>query len=88
MVLLYVCISTRADFEKLMNISSYGTNVKVDTFNYGLLQSVVLIPGAIGYIAHNYLINEVKVLSVDNVTPTQETVQNRTYPLARNPLFQ
>jgi phosphate transport system substrate-binding protein len=27
---------TRADFEKFMSISSYGANVKVDAFNYGL----------------------------------------------------
>lgn len=78
---------TRADFERFMNISSYGTNVQVDTFNFGLLQSVVLDPGAIGYIAHVYVINEVKVLSVNNVTPTQQTVQNESYPLTRNLTF-
>lgn len=78
---------TRADFEKFMNISSYGANVKVDTFNYGLLQSVVLIPGAIGYIAHVYVINEVKVLSINNITPTQQTVQTGSYPLTRNLIF-
>ena len=78
---------TRADFEKFLNISSYGTNVQVDTFNYGLLQSVVLIPGAIGYVARVYVINEVKVLSVNNITPTQQTVQNGSYPLTRNLTF-
>lgn len=78
---------TRADFEKFMNIRSYGTNVQVDTFNYGLLQSVVVVPGAIGYIAHDYVIKEVKVLSVNNVRPTQQTVQNGNYPLTRNLIF-
>jgi phosphate transport system substrate-binding protein len=78
---------TRADFDKFMNIRSYGTNVQVSTFNYGLLQSVVVTPGAIGYIAHYYVINEVKVLSVNNITPTQQTVQNGSYPLTRNLIF-
>ena len=78
---------TRADFDKFMNIRSYGTNVQVDTFNYGLLQSVVVVPGAIGYIAHDYVIKEVKVLSVNNINPTQQTVQNGSYPLTRNLIF-
>lgn len=78
---------TRADFEKFMNIRSYGTNVQVDTFNYGLLQSVVVVPGAIGYIAHDYVIKEVKVLSVNKISPTQQTVQNGNYPLTRNLIF-
>ena len=78
---------TRADFEKFINIRSYGTNVQVDTFNYGLLQSVVVVPGAIGYIAHDYVIKEVKVLSVNNISPTQQTVQNGNYPLTRNLIF-
>ncbi len=75
---------TRADFEKFINIRSYGNQVQVDTFNYGLLQSVVTISDAIGYISHAYLTNEVKVLSVNNITPTQQTVQNGSYPLKRN----
>jgi len=78
---------TRADFERFLNISSYGTQIQVDTFNYGLLQSVVTIPDSIGYISHAYLINEVKVLSVNNITPTQQTVQNGSYPLTRNLIF-
>ncbi len=78
---------TRADFEKFMNIRSYGTNVQVDTFNYGLLQSVVVVPDAIGYIAHDYVIKEVKVLSVNNISPTQQTVQNGNYPLTRKLIF-
>ena len=78
---------TRADFERFLNISSYGTQVQVDTFNYGLLQSVVTIPDSIGYISHAYLINEVKILSVNNITPTQQTVQNGSYPLTRNLIF-
>jgi phosphate transport system substrate-binding protein len=48
---------------------------------------VVVIPGAIGYIAHVYVINEVKVLSVNNITPTQQTVQIGSYPLTRNLIF-
>ena len=59
----------------------------MDTFKYGLLQSVVVIPGAIGYIAHDYVINEVKVLSINNITPTQQTVQTESYPLTRNLIF-
>jgi len=79
---------TRADFEKfVMTNEPYGPNVQVATFNYGLLQTVAVTPGAIGYVAHDYLNNEVKLLTVDNITLTQQSVQNGNYPLTRNLLF-
>ena len=79
---------TRADFEKfVMTNEPYGPKVQVATFNYGLLQTVAVTPGAIGYVAHDYLNNEVKLLTVDNITLTQQSVQNGNYPLTRNLLF-
>jgi phosphate transport system substrate-binding protein len=79
---------TRADFGTfVMSHEPYGPNVQTATFNYGLLQQVAVTPGAIGYVAHDYLNNQVKLLTVNNVTLTQESVQNGSYPLTRNLLF-
>ncbi len=79
---------TRTDFEKfVMNNNTFASDVQVATFNYGLLQTVAVTPNAIGYIAHDYLNNEVKLLQVNNVTLTQQSVQNGSYPLNRNLLF-
>lgn len=79
---------TRADFENfIIRNETYGSNVQVATFNYGLLQTVAVTPNAIGYIAHDYLNDQVKLLAVNNVTLTQHSVQNGSYPLTRSMLF-
>ena len=45
-----------------MSHEPYGPNVQIATFNYGMLQMIAVTPGAIGYVAHAYLNNQVKLL--------------------------
>ncbi len=79
---------TRSDFEfYVMSHEPYGPNVQIATFNYGMLQMIAVTPGAIGYVGHAYLNNQVKLLTIQNVTLTQQSVQNGSYPLTRNLLF-
>ncbi len=79
---------TRADFNAfVMAYEPYGPNVQIATFNYGMLQMIAVTPGAIGYVAHDYLNNQVKLLNIQNITLTQQSVQNGSYPFTRNLLF-
>lgn len=79
---------TRADFENfVLDNNTFGSGVQVATFNYGLLQTVAVTPNSIGYIAHDYLNNQVKQLEVNNISLTQQTVTNGSYPLTRQLLF-
>jgi phosphate transport system substrate-binding protein len=50
----------------------------------GQVRSVVAeAPGAIGYISWGFVNDEVKVLAVDDVAPTADTIADGTYPLQR-----
>lgn len=83
-----VGLGTRADFENfVLDNNTFGSGVQVATFNYGLLQTVAVTPNSIGYIAHDYLNNQVKQLEVNNISLTQQTVTNGSYPLTRQLLF-
>ncbi|MGB9202278.1 phosphate ABC transporter substrate-binding protein [Methanobacterium sp.] len=79
---------TRADFENfILNNKSFESSIQVATFNYGLLQTVAVTPNSIGYIAHDYLNNQVKLLEVNDIPLTEQTVTNGSYPLTRQLLF-
>ncbi len=79
---------TRTDFQNLvLGGDTFGSSIQVATFNYGLLQTVAVTPNAIGYIAHDYLNNQVKQLEINNIPLTQQTVNNGSYPLTRQLLF-
>ena len=79
---------TRADFQNfVLGNNTFGSGVQVATFNYGLLQTVTVTPNSIGYIAHDYLNNQVKSLEVNNIPLNQKTVSNGSYPLTRQLLF-
>jgi phosphate transport system substrate-binding protein len=54
--------------------------------NLEVARIVAQTPGAIGYVGLGYLSDEVKALKVEGIIPSEETVRNETYPLAR-PLF-
>jgi phosphate transport system substrate-binding protein len=51
--------------------------------NNAVVTTVGDTPGAIGYAGLGYLNNEVKTLSVEGVTPSEKTVKEGTYRLAR-----
>jgi phosphate transport system substrate-binding protein len=52
--------------------------------NLEVLRTVEQTPGAIGYVGLGYLSDKVKVVTVKGVKPTEETVRDGTYPLARS----
>lgn len=54
--------------------------------NLEVARTVAQTPGAIGYVGLGYLTDEIKALQVDGILPSEETVNDGTYPLAR-PLF-
>lgn len=79
---------TRADFEALiLGNNSYVKNIAVASSTYDELQAVAVSPNDIGYVARNALQSQVKVLQVDNVSLTQQNVDNGSYPLRRSMLF-
>lgn len=54
--------------------------------NLEVARAVEQTPGGIGYVGLGYLSDKVKVLKVNGVNPSEETVRNGSYPLAR-PLY-
>lgn len=79
---------TRYDFELyVMGGANYTSNIMVTTSTYGVLQTVAVSPGTIGYISNNAANSEVKILKINNVTLDKQTVENGTYPLTRSMLF-
>ncbi|KPK73652.1 phosphate ABC transporter substrate-binding protein [candidate division WOR_3 bacterium SM23_60] len=54
--------------------------------NLEVARTVAQTPGAIGYVGLGYLSDEVKAVKVNDIMPSESTVNDGTYPLAR-PLF-
>ena len=54
--------------------------------NLEVARTVAQTPSAIGYVGLGYLMDEVKAIKVNGIMPSEATVTNDTYPLAR-PLF-
>jgi len=54
--------------------------------NLEIARTVAQTPGAIGYIGLGYLTDDVKALKVEGIMPSEATVNDNSYPLAR-PLF-
>ncbi len=52
--------------------------------NLEVARAVEQTPGGIGYVGLGYLSDKVKVLKVNGITPSEETVRNGSYPLARS----
>jgi phosphate transport system substrate-binding protein len=51
--------------------------------NLEVARTVEQTPGAIGYVGLGYISDKVKVISVNGIKPSDKTVQDNTYPLAR-----
>lgn len=54
--------------------------------NLEIARTVAQTPGAIGYVGLGYLTDEIKALKVNGVLPSEATVNDESYPLAR-PLY-
>ena len=79
---------TRYDFEVyVMGGANYTNNVMVVTSTYGVLQTVAVSSGTIGYVSNNAIDPGVKILKINNVTLNEQNVENGTYPLTRSMLF-
>lgn len=76
---------TRALFKTwALNGAEEASNQSLETDDSGtLLQTVADNPGAIGYVALSYLVNNtaVKAVSLNGVAPTLENTYNGTYPV-------
>ncbi len=51
--------------------------------NNAVASTVATTPGAIGYAGLGYVTSDIKAIEVDNVMPTRETIQNKSYSVAR-----
>lgn len=79
---------TRVNFEEMiMGNNSYTKDVVVESSTYAALQRVAVSPNAIGYVAQNAINPQVKVLKINNVSLTQQNVDNGSYPLKRSMLL-
>jgi len=82
--------SASGTFEAFNELALDKEKVRPDALlqasNSAVATSVANTPGAIGYIGLGYVNERVKVITVENIMPSKETVNSDTYPLAR-PLF-
>jgi phosphate transport system substrate-binding protein len=77
---------TYESFETLvMKGAKIGSKAEYVGSNGAIRQRVVSTPAAIGYVGLAFC-EGVKVLAVNQVTPSAETVVNKSYPISR-PLF-
>lgn len=77
-------------FEVFNELVLKGSKLRSDSLmqasNKEVAETVAKTPGAIGYIGLGYISPDVKALKIDNVMPSEKTVKNKSYKLAR-PLF-
>ncbi|MEG1937226.1 MAG: PstS family phosphate ABC transporter substrate-binding protein [Rikenellaceae bacterium] len=77
--------------ESVLKNKNYKASVLSMPATGAIIQSVSQTPGAIGYVGHAYVNNEIKALKVSYdgktfVAPTYANAKNKTYPVVR-PLF-
>lgn len=79
---------TRSAFESVvMDDTKIINNAIVQSSTESVKQSVASDPNAIGYISYAHMSDDVKALSVNNVSVSDETIANEEYPLQRPFLF-
>lgn len=76
---------TRGTFDELV----LGSGTPVTTMeelasNGAIYEKLKNTPGAIGYVGLGYIDSNVKALPINGVSPSIATVQDGTYPIARN----
>jgi len=78
---------TRAAFERIaLGGESATLNAVVVPTSESMLEFVANTPGAIGYVSTERLDDSVRMLAIDGVLPTDETIAEGRYPLWR-PLY-
>lgn len=82
--------SASGTFEVFNELVLKGAKLRPDSLmmasNKEIAETVAKTPGAIGYVGLGYLSGNLKALKVNGVIPSEETVLNGEYKLAR-PLF-
>jgi len=72
--------------EKVLTGAKLTESALMQASNLEVARTVEQTPGGIGYVGLGYISDKVKVLKVNGVTPSEQTVRNGSYPLAR-PLY-
>jgi len=72
--------------EKVLTGAKLTESALMQASNLEIARTVEQTPGGIGYVGLGYISDKVKVLKVNGVTPSEQTVRNGSYPLAR-PLY-
>lgn len=82
--------SSSGTFEAFGELVLKGAKVRPDALMQASNQAVASIiqktPGAIGYIGLGYITDSVKVLDIEGIRPSKDTVLSGKYPVSR-PLF-
>lgn len=78
---------TRDGFESITDTEDICKYSQELTSTGDVVQTVASNPNAIGYASVASVKDTVKMISVEGVTPTTETIQNGTYRLQRNFVF-
>lgn len=69
--------------EKVMAGAKVIDNAQMLASNNAIASTVGNTPGAIGYIGLGYVTPETKIVSVENIIPTEQTIKSMTYKLSR-----
>jgi len=80
---------TRLSLEQLTT-TKITENAMISLSSKDMMHDVAVLPNAVGFVASSAInadINEVKVLKINNVSLTKETVKSGEYPLNRPLLF-
>lgn len=71
-------------WEHVMKKGNFSSEMTVVASNAAIYNTVSSAKGAIGYVGLGYIDENVKVLKIDGVEPTVDTILDGTYPIARD----
>ena len=69
--------------EKALSGAKVVDSAQMLASNNAIVTTVTTTPGAVGYVGLGYVTPETKVVSVENMTPSEQTVKAGTYKLSR-----
>lgn len=78
---------TRDGFESITGTADKCKYTQELTSTGDVIQTVSGNPNAIGYVSLASVKDNVKILSVENIKPSKETIQNKTYKIRRDFIF-
>lgn len=74
---------TRGAFEEILGITDETVSDSEQSATGAVITNVASTPGAIGYVSLSAVEDQVTALSVDGVSPSEETVKDTSYPMQR-----